>query len=195
MAITHSTAAKQASTNAVVDLLDAGTANLGATLRLRDSTTVIVELIMDDPAFGAADGSGDATAAAISPDDAVASGDVDNFQCLDRDETLVFSGTVGESVSVTGVNTGSKTFTVAEDYSFLAAGDRIRISGSTGNDGFYTVVSVSGSGPTTITVVETPASAVADGLVHAFDLTIQNTSVNIGQTVSVSSFVYNAGEQ
>ncbi len=78
---------------------------------------------------------------------------------------------------MTAVNQGSRTFTVAEDYSFLAAGDRI--SGSTGNDGIYTVVSVSGTGPTVITVVEAIPNN-ATGLVHAFDLTIQNVSVYTG---------------
>jgi hypothetical protein len=72
-------------------------------------------------------------------------------------------GIVGWSIS--GVNTGTKTFTLASPApvgQFLA-GDSLTISGSTGNDGTYTVVSAT---TTTVTVSQTVPSAVADGAIY-----------------------------
>jgi hypothetical protein len=196
MALTHSTAAKQAASNAVVDLIDLGSANAEGMLRLRDNTTVIADLPLDNPAFGNADANGLATAAAIAAADAVADGDVDNFQVLDRDEAVVFSGTAGLAHAITAVSQANDTFTVAADLSgVLTQGTRFRVSGSTGNDGVYIVVSTSGAGPTVITVVEEIPNAVADGLLHPYDLTLQNTSILAPQTVTVSSLTYDSNEQ
>ncbi len=84
-------------------------------------------------------------------------------------QTLVTSGSLpvgatGTQFNVTGVNASGKTVTVAEDLSFLVnTGDFIEWRSSTketlgnritSNDGAYTVVSRSGTGPTTITVNE-----------------------------------------
>lgn len=69
-------------------------------------------------------------------------------------------------VNITGVSTGSNTFTVAENLStVLQVGDIIIVSGSTGNDGNYEVQSISGTGPTTIgTIAADPVTdATADG--------------------------------
>lgn len=69
--------------------------------------------------------------------------------------------------AVTNVDVGQKTFTIAGNYATLVAAP-VRINGSTGNDGLYTLVSASDVGATTeIVVAETPASAVADGNVFA----------------------------
>lgn len=67
------------------------------------------------------------------------------------------------AVNITAVNTTTETFTVAEDKSGLGAGDVLLIKGSTGNDGYYTVASTSGTGPTDITVNEDITDATADG--------------------------------
>ena len=64
---------------------------------------------------------------------------------------------------------GTKTFYVTDDWaSQFTAADTFVISGSTGNDGTYTVVSatyVSGTDLTGIVVSETISSAVADGTI------------------------------
>lgn len=66
--------------------------------------------------------------------------------------------------AVTAVSTGSKKFTVAGDQTarFLA-GATVRVSGSTGNDGLYTVVSSTFGTATDIVVSQAVPSAVADG--------------------------------
>lgn len=67
--------------------------------------------------------------------------------------------------AVTVVNQGTKTFTVAGDQTlrFLAAAT-IRVTGSTGNDGLYTIVSSTFSvDHTDIVVVQAIPSATADG--------------------------------
>lgn len=67
--------------------------------------------------------------------------------------------------TVTAVSTGSKQFTVGgiDLTSNIQIGDKIAITGSTGNDGVYTVTAISFSTNTVITVSETVASATADG--------------------------------
>lgn len=70
-------------------------------------------------------------------------------------------GSTNTAVDITGVNTGTPSFTVAEDLSSLEAGDIIIVTGS--NIGNYKVVSTSGTGPTTIIVTEAIPSATVDG--------------------------------
>ncbi len=82
--------------------------------------------------------------------------------------TAHFLPTEGEGTiyDITGVNTSNETFTVAEDLSSLADGDYFIVAGSTGNDGWYIVASVSGSGPTTITVDQNITDATVDGTIQ-----------------------------
>lgn len=68
--------------------------------------------------------------------------------------------------SITAVNTSTETFTLAGDHSELTSGDTIRVVGSTGNDGYWTVASTSGTGPTNITVNEDVTDATADGTIR-----------------------------
>jgi hypothetical protein len=72
---------------------------------------------------------------------------------------------IDTSWNVTAVSTGSKTFTIAGDQTaVLTSGVEIQITGSTGNDGYYTVVSsATSSGNTVVTVSETIPSSTADG--------------------------------
>lgn len=92
MAITLSTAARNAACDAVVDLIDAG-AGAGI-LRIRASTTTLCDVTLSDPAFGAA-ATGIATAAGLPLSGAAsATGTADNFQVLDSNSNVVFSGTV-----------------------------------------------------------------------------------------------------
>lgn len=94
MAITHSQAAKQAATNAVVDLIDAGSG--AGYFTICDGATVLVTIAFNDPAFGNADADGVASAdtdPALS-DTAGDTGDADGFKVYDSDDNLIFSGTV-----------------------------------------------------------------------------------------------------
>jgi hypothetical protein len=74
--------------------------------------------------------------------------------------------------SITGVDDGAGTFTVGGDVSgLLATGEIITVTGSTGNDGDYTVDSVSydsNNDETTITVQESVPDATADGKIIGF---------------------------
>lgn len=200
MPLTHSTANQNAQTDAAVDRLDNGSANAAGTLRLRDSTTTIVDCLMSNPAFGAS-ASGVATANSINDGTAEATGTVDNFQLLDRDETLEISGVVGLKRAVGGVSTGAGgTFTItgADHTTEFAAGTDFTIVGSTGNDGMYEVGSVEYTGGNTVITVEadyTISDATVDGYIHIGQVGLDNTSVTSGQTVSASSMTYRAQPQ
>ncbi len=71
------------------------------------------------------------------------------------------------SLAITVVNTGTKTFTVAGDKTALIlAAATIRVAGSTGNDGLYTVVSSTFSvDHTDIVVTQAIPDATADGTI------------------------------
>lgn len=128
MAITHSTAAKQASTNAITALVDAGV-GAGYFTLTTSGDAVLVTIPFSDPAFGTADANGLATADVTPALSAAASGsgDAAKVKVYDSADTLIFSGTVT----------------------------------ATGGGG---------------------------------DLTLDNVNIASGQTVTISSFTYNAGE-
>lgn len=96
MAVTHAQAAKQAATNAVVDLIDVGAGSNG-TLEILDGASVLVEFDLDEPAFGAADANGVATAAAIAPAAATGAGTADGWRVKDKDGDVIFSGDAAQS--------------------------------------------------------------------------------------------------
>jgi hypothetical protein len=191
MSLTHSTDAKKAAADGVVDLIDVGEDN-GVLELLKAADVLVASCDCADPAFGAANASGIATADTISDGTAVAAGDIIKFQLKDSDDNVIFSGTVGIKYAVTACSQENRTFTVAEDLSaILTRGDRFRVTGSTGNDGVYTVISAVYGATTVITVVESLASAVADGHVNPYDLTMDNPNgVVIGQTISITSLTY-----
>jgi len=93
---TLETTSRNAACNAVVDQVDVGTTNATGKLVLRDATTVISTHLFTNPAFGDAS-VGVATAAAIGSAAAVAAGVIDNYQVLDRDENLLWSGSARAS--------------------------------------------------------------------------------------------------
>jgi len=190
-----STAAKNAACDAIVDLVDAGSTNPEGKLVIKDGATTLVECEMSNPAFGAAS-SGTATAGAISDGTAVADGTADNYSVVDRDETEIWSDDCGQKRTITAVSQANDTFKVAGDHtSEYAAGKRIRVTGSTGNDGTYKIAkegsSLDGS-DTLIPVDEDIPSAVADGQLHLGSLGLNNASIITSQTVSCSSFTYTA---
>ncbi len=67
--------------------------------------------------------------------------------------------------AITALNQGTPSFSVAGDLTdFIEAGDGLTVSGSTLNDGIYTVVSAAfGAGETVITVVEAIVDPTVDG--------------------------------
>ena len=110
-------AAASAAADAVVDLVDAG-AGAGK-LRIYSGTppatadaalsgnTLLAELAMSDPAFGAAS-NGVATANAISNDTAAdATGTATFFRVLDSNNVVIFQGTVDTASADLVVNTTS----------------------------------------------------------------------------------------
>ena len=68
------------------------------------------------------------------------------------------------TLPITGVNQGTKTFTVAGNAtSNFPVTSHFTVSGSTGNDGTYTVVSATFTSSTAIVVVESIPNATVDG--------------------------------
>lgn len=84
-------------------------------------------------------------------------------------DSYLIDGQSGGPFSITAVNTSTETFTVTGDHSGLGSGDKILVEGSTGNDGYWTVASTSGTGPTDITVSEDVTDATGDGTVDYAD--------------------------
>ncbi len=72
------------------------------------------------------------------------------------------------AIPITAVSTGAKKFTVAGDQRlYFTAADTFTITGSTGNNATYTIVSATLVSTTTeIVVVETVPNAVADGTIN-----------------------------
>jgi len=92
--------------------------------------------------------------------------------------------------SITGVSTTNDTVTISGDYTaYLSQGEEIKIVGSTGNDGTYTVASTSlSSGDTVISVDQTIGDSTADGEVRLIQegSTFQNdVRVNKRYTVCI----------
>ena len=95
MTITLGTPARNASCNGAVDLLDVGSG--AAKFRIRASTTTLCDISLPNPAFGSAS-VGVATAAGLPlSGTGVAAGTADNYQALDRDGNVIWSGSVGTS--------------------------------------------------------------------------------------------------
>ena len=89
----------------------------------------------------------------------------------------VLTAAIGDIVSIeerddytiTGINQGTKTFTIAGDYAseFTDTYDAFRVSGSTGNDGRYTIVSATFVvDHTDIVVSEAIPDATVDGTIN-----------------------------
>lgn len=116
MAIQIPQATRQAAADAVVDLVDGGAG--AGTLVIYTGTqpdpdiaatgTLLATLTFSDPAFGAADTDGIATANSITADSSAdATGTAGYFRVLDSDSNVVYSGTVGTSGEDLNLNTVS----------------------------------------------------------------------------------------
>lgn len=103
-AVTLENAVKSLACNAIVDSLDAGAAAGYVEIRTSGGTTLLVTIVLADPAFGAA-ANGVATLDVGTPPDgtAVADGSAAVCRFYDSDDTLRFSGTVGLTGSGAGV--------------------------------------------------------------------------------------------
>ncbi len=92
-------------------------------------------------------------------------------KCDDQHWQANITGTAGTQFPITAVNQGTQKFTVTGDASGLNPPpfpSTIVITGSTGNDGSYTVVSaVFGAGVTVVEVNEAIPSATANGLLQS----------------------------
>lgn len=93
MAITHATATRNVLADAIDAQVNAGTADLGGDLDIKASSTTLVEITFQDPAFGAA-AAGVITLAGVPlSNTAVAAGVADNFDVKSRDNVIIFTGT------------------------------------------------------------------------------------------------------
>ena len=92
MSVTLPNASRNASCNAVVDLVDAGS-GMG-TLVLEAGTVEVATLTFSSPAFGDA-AAGVATANAITDDSSAIGGTVDSFSVRDSDDNVVWEGSAG----------------------------------------------------------------------------------------------------
>lgn len=97
MALTHTTAARNAAADAVVDLIDVGTTDANGDLVIMTSGDVeVATLAMTAPAYGAAGAvvAGRADSATISDDTSATGGTAALFKVQNRDNTEIFRGTV-----------------------------------------------------------------------------------------------------
>ena len=111
MALTLSTAARNAACDAVVDLIDGGSGDATGDIQIGTSGmgTILVTNNFSNPAFGAA-AAGVATAAAISDGTAGNTGTAAEASIRDRDNTDVITGlTVGTGSEDVVLNTTSIT--------------------------------------------------------------------------------------
>lgn len=91
MSVTHSTPARNASANAVLALLNGGSANSAGIARFRTGANAIVAgLALSNPAFANAS-SGAAVSNAITADTAAPGGVINKLTLEDRDRTVVIT--------------------------------------------------------------------------------------------------------
>ena len=96
MAVTLTTAARNAACNAIVDLVDAGTGDSTLVFYASNGSTEVATLTFAATAFGAAN-TGVATADTIAPDTSATGGTTTIAKFLDGDGTEVLRCTVGTS--------------------------------------------------------------------------------------------------
>ena len=123
MALTHTTATRNAMADAVVDRIDLGTTDTTGDLVIQTSGDVEVATLSwtATPAFGAATG-GVATMNAINDDTSATGGTAAKFKFQDRDNTEVVSG----SVTATGGGGDIELSSVV-----IGAGDTVSITSLT----------------------------------------------------------------
>ena len=127
MALTHTTAGRNAIADAVVDLVDAGSTDPTGDLVLMTAGDVeVATLAFSNPAFGAA-ASGIATAGAVADDASATGGTVALFKIQDRNNGEIIRGTVtavggGGDIELTGgVVIGAGTTVSMSSFSYSAS--------------------------------------------------------------------------
>lgn len=121
MAIELSTAARDAMNDALAGLVDAGTDNAGGRMVVYSDTSAVLAIFeFPDPAFGGGSTGGVLTldGGAITSS-ALATGIAATFEVQDRDEDVVYSGTVGEA--------GSGADAIIDTTS-ITSGDTVRLN-------------------------------------------------------------------
>lgn len=94
MAITHSTAARNALADQIDTLLNSGTTDSAGDLVIQDGTTDLVVITMQDPSFGSASTGTITLQGTPLSGTAAATGTADSFELRDKDNTAVVSGSV-----------------------------------------------------------------------------------------------------
>jgi len=124
MAITHSTAQRNALADSVVDAIDGGSANPNGQLVIMTSGDVeVATLECANPAFGDAAG-GVATANAISDDTNATGGEAALFKFVNRDGTEVFRGTVatsGADLNLSSTTIGASDTVSVSNFTYTAS--------------------------------------------------------------------------
>lgn len=116
MAITHADSIRNTLCDTVVDAVDDGSTDSQGDLVILEGSTELVEIELEDPAFG--DASGGTADLNGSPQGTVtADGDADTFEFRDKDNDLVFDGEVAESGSDLNISSTS-----------LSVDDKVEIS-------------------------------------------------------------------
>lgn len=118
-----STAARNAMADALVDLIDGGTTDAGGDLQIGTDSgggtfgTVLAELDFSNPAYGPAS-TGVAQENAISDEtNAPATGTAALCRVRDRDNTVIFEGTVGATGSGADIELSSTAITAGDNVS------------------------------------------------------------------------------
>lgn len=120
MALMHASATLQAATNAVVDLIDAASPTPGTLVFETSASAEVATLTFSDPAFGAANSSGTATASSITSDTNATGGTIDHGVIKDGAGTEIWRGTAA-------VGSGDFNF----DKVIITAGDTVEITNFT----------------------------------------------------------------
>lgn len=97
--LSHTTPARNAMANAVVDLIDVGTTNSFGCIKIYDEfkVTRLAKIFTPNPAFSdAVSGVAQGNSLPWSDADADGSGDADSFEVCDRDENVIMQGSVNQ---------------------------------------------------------------------------------------------------
>lgn len=124
MSITHLTALRTILADAVDAHVNTGAGT--AVLRIRDGSTALVNFDLSNPAFGNAVSGVITLADTPNAETAIADGEADNFQVINRNGDVSFSGSVsasgmGGDIEATNVNIANGQDVSLESFTYEAA--------------------------------------------------------------------------